>query len=189
MADLKTFIPGLEFYKRAKFELKQIVAWAAKREYTHVLVVNEKHKKCNQLIVCHLPNGPTAHFKLTNVQRGKDIVGHGRATHHRPEVVLNHFSTRLGHRVGRLLGSLFPHDPQFRGRTVATFHNQRDFIFVRHHRYVFDSAKQARLQELGPQFTLKMRWLQDGMFDTKFGHYEWFHRRKEQDKSRRTFHL
>ena len=84
ITDLRAFVPGLEFYKRGKFELKQIVAFAAKRAYTHVLVVNEKRKKCNQLIVCHLPGGPTAHFKLTSVQSGKDIVGHGRATKHRP---------------------------------------------------------------------------------------------------------
>ena len=36
---------------------------------------------------------------------------------------------------------------------------------------------------------MSMACMQDGMFDTKFGHYEWFHRRKEQDKSRHTFHL
>ena len=47
----------------------------------------------------------------------------------------------------------------------------------------------ARLQELGPRFTLRLRWLQDGTFDTKFGHYEWFHRRKQMDTSRRKFHL
>lgn len=35
----------------------------------------------------------------------------------------------------RLIQSLFPQDPNFRGRRVVTFHNQRDFIFFRHHRY------------------------------------------------------
>ena len=46
-----------------------------------------------------------------------------------------------------------------------------------------------RLQELGPRFTLRLRWLQDGTFDTKFGAYEWLHRRKQMDVSRRKFHL
>jgi hypothetical protein len=54
---------------------------------------------------------------------------------------------------------------------------------------VVSPLQKARLQELGPRFTLKMRWLQDGMFDTKFGEYEWFHKRKEMDVTRRTFHL
>lgn len=59
------------------------------------------------------------------------LQGHGRPSSHRPELVLNNFNTRLGRRVGRMLGSLFHQEPQFRGRRVATFHNQRDFIFFR----------------------------------------------------------
>ena len=47
----------------------------------------------------------------------------------------------------------------------------------------------ARLQELGPRFTMKMRWLQEGTFDTQFGEYEWMHKRKEMDTTRRKFHL
>ena len=53
-----------------------------------------------------------------------------------PGLILNNFSTRLG-RIGRMLGCLVPHD-QFRGRQVVTLHNQRDFIFFRYHRYVFE---------------------------------------------------
>jgi ribosome production factor 1 len=62
------------------------------------------------------------------------------------------------------------------GRQVVTFHNQRDFIFVRHHRYVYrkeNDKVRAKLQELGPRFTLKLQYLQEGSFDTEFGEYEW----------------
>lgn len=45
------------------------------------------------------------------------------------------------------------------------------------------------VQELGPRFTLKLKWLQEGTFDTQFGEYEWIHKRKEMDTSRRRFHL
>lgn len=66
--------------------------------------------------------------------------------------------------------------------------------------YVFEEGKdinketgkkktKARLQELGPRFTMKMKWLQEGTFDTQFGEYEWFHKRKEMDTTRRKFHL
>jgi ribosome production factor 1 len=57
--------------------------------------------------------------------------GHGRAAHLKPELILNHFDTRLGHRLGRMLASLFHQDPNFKSRQVATFHNQRDCIFFR----------------------------------------------------------
>lgn len=85
------------------------------------------------------------------------VQGHGKTSEHRPELILNNFNTRLGHRIGRSLGALVPHDPEFHGRRVITFHNQRDFIFFRHHRYVFENRDEARLQELGPRFTLKLR--------------------------------
>lgn len=83
-------------------------------------------------------------------------------------------------------------EPQLEGRQVVTFHNQRDFIFVRHHRYIYrkESEKvRARLQELGPRFTIKLRWLQEGIFDDKFGEYEWIHHRKTMEASRRKFYL
>lgn len=64
-------------------------------------------------------------------RRGKD------PTEHFPEVILNNFTTRLGHSIGRQFAALFPQDPQFVGRQVATFHNQRDFVFFRFHRWVF----------------------------------------------------
>jgi len=61
----------------------------------------------------------------------------------RPEIILNNFNTRIGIRVGRLLAALFPHDPQYKGRHVITFHNQRDFIFFRHHMYLFKDQKKS----------------------------------------------
>lgn len=89
-------------------------------------------------------------------------------------------------------GFTTPQEPQFEGRQVVTFHNQRDFIFVRHHRYIYrkeGDKTRAKLQELGPRFTLKMKWLQEGSFDTEFGEFEWMAKRKQQETSRRKFNL
>ena len=128
------------------------------------------------------------------------------------------------------------HAPEFEGRQVVTFHNQRDFIFFRHHRYVFDrdeerhhksevvraakdkakiktlvkkgydesvaksstsqpelpgciGAIRTKLQELGPRFTLKLKWVQLGSFDTVHGEYEWLHERGEMDTDRKKFNI
>lgn len=43
-------------------------------------------------------------------------------------------------------------------------------------RYIFKSEKKVGIQELGPRFTLKLRSLQKGTFDSKFGEYEWVHK-------------
>jgi len=158
--------PGAEFKRRRKgqgFEIGRIAGWAAKRGYTNLMVVNEDRKKPNAITLVHLPNGPTAYFKLSSVQLTKEIFGHARATPHHPELVLNNFVTRLGHTVGRMFQTLFPQLPEFQGRQVVTLHNQRDFLFFRRHRYAFRSTEKAALQEIGPRFTLKLRWLKKGL--------------------------
>lgn len=189
MKELQRIIPNSEVRVRKGIDLKKIIPQAKERGFTALVVVNEDKKMPNGIVISHLPDGPTAHFKLTSVKLGRTIKNHGRKTSHRPEVILNNFSTRLGHSVARLLAALFPYDPQFQGRQCVTFHNQRDFIFFRHHRYIFKNQKKAGLQELGPRFTLKLRSLQRGTFDSKFGEYEWIHKRKEMDTSRKKFFL
>jgi len=166
--ELANVFPGGEIRRRPKgrgFELGRIARWAAKEErgYDCVVVVNEDHKTPNAITVINLPAGPTAYFKLTSVQLGKEIYGHARPSPHSPELILNNFHTLLGLSIGRLFGSLFPPQPQFRGRQVVTLHNQRDFLFFRRHRYMFKSPTSAKLQEIGPRFTLKLRWLRKGL--------------------------
>lgn len=209
ISDLIYVIQNAHYYKRGTYDLKKIVQYANEKEFTSIIVVHTNRREPDALLVIGLPDGPTAHFKLSKLMLRKDIKNHGKPTSHKPELVLTNFTTRLGHRVGRMIQSLFPQDPEFRGRRVVTFHNQRDFIFFRHHRYIFETkeSKQkeskgekskdeknpqertiARLQECGPRFTLKLISLQHGTFDTKGGEYEWVHK-PEMDTSRRRFFL
>lgn len=207
--DLLSVIPNAHYYKRGTYDLKKIVEYARKKDFTSLIVVHTNRREPDALLLIGLPDGPTAHFKLSKLVLHKDIKNHGNPTSHKPELVLNNFTTRLGHRIGRMIQSLFPQDPSFHGRRVVTFHNQRDFIFFRHHRYIFESKENkqsdsngkkgkdekipqekvvARLQECGPRFTLKLTSLQHGTFDTKGGEYEWVHK-PEMDTSRRRFFL
>jgi ribosome production factor 1 len=204
ISELLTVIPNAHYYKRGTYDLKKIVEYAKKKDFTSLIVVHTNRREPDALLIIGLPDGPTAHFKLSKLVLRQDIKNHGNPTSHKPELVLNNFTTRLGHRVGRMIQSLFPQDPNFRGRRVVTFHNQRDFIFFRHHRYIFETRENkdvdskgnkvkgekviARLQECGPRFTLKLTSLQHGTFDTKGGEYEWVHK-PEMDTSRRRFFL
>ncbi len=56
------------------------------------------------------------------------------------------------------------------------------------YRYIIDGPDKARLQELGPRFTLKLKYLQHGTFDNKYGEYEWMPK-KEKITSRRKFFM
>lgn len=190
--ELSRIFPNALVKIRNKSSVKKICKSAEREQFTDVVIVNEDRRKPNGLLVIHLPNGPTAHFKLSNVKLTSDIKrDHKEITKHRPEVILNNFTTRLGLTVGRMLGALFHHDPEFRGRRAVTFHNQRDYIFFRHHRYEFTKeGKRVKLRELGPRFTLKLRSLQEGTFDSKTGDYAWIISNKRHAmESRRRFFL
>jgi len=186
---LQKSIPNSFVFYRKGLPIKKIVPQCVEKEFTDIIVINEDRKTPNGMLLCHLPDGPTAHFKITNVRLRREIRNNTAASTHCPEVVLNNFGTRLGHKVGRMLAVLFPHQPEFKGRQVVTFHNQRDFIFFRFHRYIFRNEKRVGLQEIGPRFTLKLRSIQHGTFDSKFGEYEWIHNSHEMDTTRRKFHL
>lgn len=182
--------PGSTYFERHESSMSDFGRVASEKGFTDVLVVKDDHDKLSTLTHIHLPKGPTAVYKISSFVPRKKISGHGRGTRHTPELILNNFTTSLGVRVGRMLGSLFPHRPNFVGRQVVTFHNQRDFIFFRFHRYVFNAKRdKARLQELGPRFTLKLRALQKGVFqhpDKADHEFKW---KTKTDRVRRRFFL
>ncbi|KAF8202379.1 anticodon-binding protein [Pholiota molesta] len=156
--ELVGVFPGAEFIRRKKgkgFEMGRIAGWAADRGYKHLCVVNEDMKKPNAITLVHLPNGPSAYFKLTSIELTKQIfVRTCTRNPSFPRTCLNGFVTRLDH---------IPPLPEFQGRQVVTLHNQRDFLFFRRHRYAFRSTEKVALQEIGPRFTLKLRWMKKGI--------------------------
>lgn len=180
--ELMLMIPNSYYYRRRNYTLQEISKYSIEEGFTHLIVVHETNKKVDGVIVSHIGTGPTAYFRVTSFMDPSQIKGHGNPSEHLPEVVCNNFTTRLGSRVSRFLGSLFPHSPEFEGRRVVTFHNQRDFIFVRHHRYIFENKKKARLQELGPRFTMKFKWMQNGYMDMINGEYEWVAAQSSREK-------
>jgi len=165
--------PSAEYHPRFQTTVKDLIAEGIKRNYTDMIFVTDFKKKITGMMIIHLPNGPTATFSCDDVRLSKDIEDSGTPAKVKPEIILNNFNTRLGHTIGRMFASLFPPQPNFKGRQVATFHNQRDFIFFRYHRYIFESKDSVRMQELGPQFTLKLKTLQKGLFNPEQGEYEW----------------
>lgn len=186
---LCTLFPQSTYIRRSshryghKFSVREICKFATNRNYTAVVVMKEDLKKPTGLTIVHLPDGPTCHFSIANWVEGKKLPGHGNPTNHYPELILNNFRTPLGLLTARLFLTMFPPQPELQGRQVVTLHNQRDYIFVRRHRYVFRDKREteksvvgpdgekvkgvedirAGLQELGPRFTLKLRRVDKGI--------------------------
>ena len=177
------YVPRSAHKHAHKYSLREICKFAGNREYTAVVLLKEDSKRLTGMSVVHLPVGPTFHFSISNWIEGRKLPGHGNPTNHYPEILLNNFKTPLGLLTAKLFETLFPPRPEFQGRQVVTLHNQRDYIFVRRHRYVFRDKRQteksiagsdgkemkgveeirAGLQELGPRFTMKLRRVDKGI--------------------------
>lgn len=187
------YIPRSAHRHSHKFSVRDISSFASNRNYTAVLVLKEDQKKPTGLAFVHLPHGPTFHFSISNWVEGKKLPGHGRPTEHTPELILNNFRTPLGLLTAHLFRSMFPAQPELQGRQVVTLHNQRDYIFVRRHRYIFREKRateknvigpdgkavkgvegiRAGLQELGPRFTMKLRRIDKGIQRASGQEWEW----------------
>lgn len=186
--ELVVVLPECKYLKREDRDMQEICSSAGEKGYTDVLVVTEKRKKPHGVYVCHLPEGPTSFFRLTGVTLAQDIKGGAVLTTHNPELIMKNFDTRLGQRIGRQLQALFPLHAEFNGRRVVIMQNQRDFIFFRQYRYIFaDEGSKARLQEIGPRFTLKLRFIQEGIFDIEQGKFEFLWRPDMQTTRKRFF--
>ncbi|KAF1813513.1 Brix-domain-containing protein [Eremomyces bilateralis CBS 781.70] len=196
---LTTLFPNSTYIRRTehryghKYSVREIAKFAANRDYTTVMVMMEDQKVPCGLTVVHLPEGPTFHFSISNWMEGKKLPGHGNPTNHHPELILNNFRTPLGMLTAQLFRTLFPVSPELQGRQVVTLHNQRDYIFVRRHRYVFRDKRKteksvigtdgkpvqgveeirAGLQELGPRLTLKLRRVDKGIQRASGQEWEW----------------
>ncbi|TKA75309.1 hypothetical protein B0A49_01198 [Cryomyces minteri] len=196
---LTTLFPNSTYIRRSahryghKFSVREISQFAANRGYTTLLVLNENQKKPYGLDVVHLPLGPMFHFSITNWVVGTKLPGHGNPTNHYPELILNNFRTPLGLLTAHLFRTMFPPQPELVGRQVVTLHNQRDYIFLRRHRYVFRDKRateksvvgadgkpmqgaeeiRAGLQELGPRFTLKLRRIDKQIQRASGQEWEW----------------
>lgn len=100
--ELVGVFPGAEFIRRKKgkgFEMGRIAGWAAGRGYKHLCVINEDMKKpstsssqafysglvitqrADAIILVHLPNGPSAYFKLTSIELTKQIFVNANEHH------------------------------------------------------------------------------------------------------------
>ena len=187
------YIPRSSHRYGHKFSIREIASFASNRNYTAVIVLKEDQKKPTGLTFVHLPRGPTFHFSISNWVEGKKLPGHGNPTDHSPELILNNFRTPLGLLTAHLFRTMFPPQPELQGRQVVTLHNQRDYIFLRRHRYVFREKRateksvvgpngkevkgaegiRAGLQELGPRFTLKLRRIDKGIQRASGQEWEW----------------
>ncbi|KAI1159073.1 Brix-domain-containing protein [Nemania serpens] len=210
-------IPSSKYVRRSahkyghKYSVREISKFAENRGFSSLLVIREDNKKPIGLDIIDIPSQITFHFSISSWVEGRKLPGHGNATNHYPELVLNGFATPLGFATAKVLATLFPRRPELVGRQCITFSSSRDYIFFRRHRYIFRDKKTTEksmveadgkemkgvedvrlgLQELGPRFTLKLRRIDKGIGRAGSDaadptHWEW---KAKMEKNRKRFNL
>ncbi|CAH8603128.1 unnamed protein product [Schistosoma mattheei] len=183
--ELSMVIPNVHLVARWHLPLKKIIPMAIERQFTCLIIVNEDQKKINTLIVSHLPNGPTATFRLTNVLLRREMRSAKRVKYIEsniiPHLITTRFMTRLGLRTEHYI--FFRHY-RYIHRDTTDVHNDDDNENEGKH-----NTEHIAMNEVGPKFTLKLRSIQLGTFDSQYGNYEWVRKRTEIGRSRRTFIL
>ncbi|KAL6706687.1 Ribosome production factor 1 [Coniothyrium glycines] len=197
-----TYIRRTANFHAHKYSVREIAEFASARSYTALIVLMQaKHeKKADGLDMITLPTGPHFHFSVTNWIEGKKLPRHANDTGHYPELILNNFKTPLGILTAHMFKGLFPAAPELEGRQVLTLHNQRDYIFVRRHRYVFRDKRESEksivgtdgkpmkgvedvkvgMQEIGPRMTLKLRRIDRGIQFKSGQEWQWKGRMEKQ---------
>ncbi|KAI0542377.1 anticodon-binding protein [Xylaria digitata] len=210
-------IPNSKYVRRSahkyghKYSVREISKFAKNRGFSSLLVIREDNKNPTGLDIIDLASGVTFLFSISSWVEGRKLPGHGNATNHYPEILLNNFSTPLGLVTAKVLQSLFPSTPELGGRQCVVFHNSRDYIFFRRHRYLIREKRateksvvgadgkemqgveniRAGLQELGPRFTLKLRRIYKGVGRAGSDpsdptHWHW---QAKMEKNRKRFNL
>lgn len=109
LKEIKAAVPNVEYYERKNFLIKDVIEQAKKLDYTDLLLWYEKNGNPHSLILSHLPDGPTATFRVSGIKLRNRIFNHGAAPGEtNPELIMNNFDTMLGNRIGRMLAALFP---------------------------------------------------------------------------------
>ncbi|KNG47211.1 rna processing factor 1 [Stemphylium lycopersici] len=201
-----TYIRRTQHAHAHKYSVREIASFASARGYTALVILMqaEHEKKPDGLDIVTLPEGPHFHFSVSNWVDGKKLPRHANDTGHYPELILNQFKTPLGILTAHLFKNLFPAQPELEGRQVLTLHNQRDYIFVRRHRYVFRDKRESEkpilgndgkpipgvedvkvgMQEIG--MTLKLRRIDRGIQFKSGQEWQW---KGRMDKQRTRFNM
>ncbi|KAF1832779.1 ribosome production factor 1 [Decorospora gaudefroyi] len=203
-----TYIRRSKNFHAHKYSVREIASFASARGFTALVIVMQAHhkKEIDGIDIIPLPSGPHVHFSVSNWIEGRKLPRHANDSGHYPELILNQFKTPLGILTAHLFKNLFPAKPELEGRQVLTLHNQRDYIFVRRHRYVFRDKRESEkpilgtdgkpipgvedvkvgMQEIGPRMTLKLRRIDRGIQHKSGQEWQW---KGRMDKQRTRFNL
>lgn len=184
--ELRLIFPNAQRMNRGKYELKQLLHACRANDVTDFIIVHEHRGVPDNLVVCHLPHGPTAFFNISGTVMRHDIPDVEHMSEQYPHLIFHNFKTPLGNRTVQILKHLFP-VPKADATRVMTFANHDDYISFRHHTYKYEN-KELVLKEIGPRFQLKLYQIKLGTMDQlEACNTEWVYRPYMNTAAKRRF--
>lgn len=161
--ELKLIFPNCQRVNRGKYELNLLMHACRSNNITDLIVVHEHRGNVDNIVISHLPYGPTAFFNVSGVVMRHDIPNIGTMSEQKPHLIFHNFTTSLGKRTMNILKHLFP-VPKEDSKRVITFANHNDQIAFRHHIYEYVD-KELKMTEVGPRFQMKLYEIKLGTLD------------------------
>eukprot|EP00917_Polyrhabdina_sp_WS-2016_P027255 GHVP01058188.1.p1 GENE.GHVP01058188.1~~GHVP01058188.1.p1 ORF type:complete len:299 (-),score=67.85 GHVP01058188.1:128-931(-) len=168
--ELKILFPNSQKINRGNIVKIEIIEEAKKKGVTDVVFVNESNGAPSQLIITHLPIGPTVYFTLSNIKY-KDEINKGTMSEVYPNLVFEGFDTKLGNRTTEILKNLFPISKKDSKRIIG-FINKNEIICVRNYKYNKEN-KIINVNEEGPRFDMKLYSIELGSIEVDNRKSEW----------------
>ena len=162
--------------------MEDLVDAAKKADFTDIIVVNETRGNPDNLIISHLPYGPTAYFTLSNCILRHDIPECTPASQAYPHLILDGLESKIGKRFSTIIQSLYPPLDSRKAsdtkRIITYSANSSDYISFRHHMYSKDynnGTDSIVLKECGPRFEMQPYEVRLGTLsqDTDTAEKEW----------------
>ncbi|GMI03360.1 hypothetical protein TrLO_g13988 [Triparma laevis f. longispina] len=170
--EINLIVPNAQRINRGGYRVDELVNAAKEADFTDIIVLQETRGEPDGLVISHLPLGPTAFFSLSGTVLRHDIEGVGSMSEVYPHVLLDGFASKLGERIGNVLKAIFP-VPKPDSKRVITFHNDNDFISMRHHMYAKSGMDKVALSEVGPRFEMRLYQLRLGTLEMKEAEMEY----------------
>ncbi|KAG5672239.1 hypothetical protein PVAND_002381 [Polypedilum vanderplanki] len=184
--EFRLLIPNAQRVNRGNYDMKQLVHASRANDATDLIIIHETRGVPTNLVICHLPYGPTAKFNISSIVTRHEIPDIENMPEAKPHLIFHNFTTKLGERTMSILKYLFP-VPKEDSKRVITFANHDDYISFRHHSYRYIDGN-LELNELGPRFQLKLYHILLGTVDEeKSADTEWIHRPYMNTAAKRRF--
>ena len=178
LKEMRLLLPNAQRVNRGAYIMKDIIELSRKNAVTDIVVLHEHRGKPDGLIVCHLPQGPTAYFGLSDVVLRHDLAERPpNMSESKPHLVFEGFSGKIGRRTMTVLQALFPPAAPLADRVVSFVNKGDDLVHFRNHSFARsrkpDGSDDAELTELGPRFSMRLYRLEQGTLEMPDVKVEW----------------